>query len=377
MEKNQQAFAKPTFWGVFAFYFLIAFEFFYMASPFAVYFYSAYKPALDFFNGIPALGWFISFFMPHAVRQTSSPIINSHEIFGAVLAVIGFVGFCVGACQVYYHKLAKKGAVTGGVYNFVRHPQYACFMLCSFGLLIMWPRYIVLFMFITMTFAYYYLARTEERECIRKFGSSYVEYMNKTGMFLPFRLKKQSNLRPSNNSKMIRAASILGIYLIVQAAGFGLAYLLNTLSLNSLYAIYTDNSANISISEMKTQKLQQVLDIAMSDAEVRHRLEHHENDKLLNYILPTQWYAAEVPMNGVSNHNGHSSPAEYDKTKYKIIFTKADMRTDKDISGKDIIKNVAKREGLAEVWVDLKEGKVTKILELNESFYKDTPVAVY
>lgn len=115
--------AKRTFWGVAIFYVLIAFEFFYMASPFAVYFYSVYRPALDFFNQSPGLAWLISFFLPHAVTETSSTILNLHNVIGGVLAVFGFLAFCIGACQVYYHKLAKKGVVTGGIYNFIRHPQ--------------------------------------------------------------------------------------------------------------------------------------------------------------------------------------------------------------------------------------------------------------
>ena len=39
---------KKSFWIAFAFYFLIGFEFFYMVSPFAVYFYSVYRPGLFF-----------------------------------------------------------------------------------------------------------------------------------------------------------------------------------------------------------------------------------------------------------------------------------------------------------------------------------------
>ena len=79
-----------------------------MASPFAVYFYSVYKPALNFFNKSPSLGWLISFFMPHAIVETSSVFINIHNIVGAIFAVLGFLGFCIGAFQIYYYKLAKK-----------------------------------------------------------------------------------------------------------------------------------------------------------------------------------------------------------------------------------------------------------------------------
>lgn len=31
--------------------------------------------------------------------------------------MLGFLSFCIGATQVYSHKLARKGAVTGGIYN--------------------------------------------------------------------------------------------------------------------------------------------------------------------------------------------------------------------------------------------------------------------
>jgi protein-S-isoprenylcysteine O-methyltransferase Ste14 len=124
---NQDKVIKSSFWGVFAFYFLIAFEFFYMAGPFAIYFYSIYAPILNFFNRSPSLAWLSRFFLPHAVRETSSLLIKSLEVAGIVLAILGFLAFCIGAYQVYYYKITKKGIVTGGIYNRIRHPQYASF----------------------------------------------------------------------------------------------------------------------------------------------------------------------------------------------------------------------------------------------------------
>ena len=44
---EKQKSARRTFWAVSAFYLLIAFEFFYMATPFALYFYSVYGPGLN------------------------------------------------------------------------------------------------------------------------------------------------------------------------------------------------------------------------------------------------------------------------------------------------------------------------------------------
>jgi len=74
-----------------------------------------------------------------------------------------FSGFCVGAAQVYYNKLARRGAVLGGVYNLVRHPQYTCLAASGLGMLLLWPRYIVLVTFVAMLFAYSFLAAPRTR----------------------------------------------------------------------------------------------------------------------------------------------------------------------------------------------------------------------
>ena len=51
---------KRTFWTIAIFYLLIGFEFFYMASPFAIYFYSVYGPGLNSVNSNPTLAWLSS-----------------------------------------------------------------------------------------------------------------------------------------------------------------------------------------------------------------------------------------------------------------------------------------------------------------------------
>ena len=377
---NQEKTVKRTFWGATAFYFLIAFEFFYMASPFAVYFYSVYRPVLNFFNQSPELAWLVSFFMPH-VTETSLVIINIHNAVGAVLAVLGFLAFCVGACQVYYHKLAGKGAVTGGVYNFIRHPQYASFIICSFGLLLLWPRYIVLIMFVTMLFAYYLLARAEEKECEAKFGQSYIDYKSKTGMFLPFKLPFFEKLTLLAKSRLSKSLSLLILYILTLSAGVSIARGLNSLTLNSLYAFYTNDSAYVSVSKIEQGKLDNVIKIASANEEVKIRLEKtrgNQKTKFLNYVLPGEWYVPEIPMNGINGVVRHNNPQNYDKNMYKVIFNKADIRANQDVRGKDIISNVAKREPLVEVWIDVAERKVVKIQEIPDKImYENIPVAIY
>ena len=54
-------------WG---FYLIIVLEFLYMISPLALYFYSAYGPALNLLHRSPSTAWLTAFFLQHApVRQ--------------------------------------------------------------------------------------------------------------------------------------------------------------------------------------------------------------------------------------------------------------------------------------------------------------------
>ena len=373
---TQQKAIRVSFWGAFAFYFLIAFEFFYMAGPFAAFFYSAYAPALNFFNASPALAWLNSFFLPHSVRETSSVLINSLEIAGAILALTGFLAFCVGACQVYYHKIAKKGIVTGGIYNRIRHPQYTAFIVCSFGLLILWPRYIVAILFVTMLFFYYLLAKVEESECERKFGQDYIDFKKRTTMFLPFKL---TFLRFLPKPKLKKATTIICIYLFSVILTLLTLNGLKRLTIESLYANYTSNSATVSLCKMSPDTISSALSIALSSGKLEDKLSFYDDTtKFINYILPVSWFAAEIPMNGIEYTKGHESPSNFDPNLYKIIITKAIMRNQADASGKEILTSVYLREPIAEVWIDLSTKTVTSVLDMPKNVkYQGIPVAVF
>jgi protein-S-isoprenylcysteine O-methyltransferase Ste14 len=355
---------------------LIAFEFFYMASPFAVYFYSVYRPSLDFLNQIPGAAWLVSFFLPHIVIETSSPLVNAHNVVGAILAAIGFLAFCIGAAQVYYHKLARKGAVTGGVYNIIRHPQYAAFILCSFGLLVLWPRFIVLVMFVTMLFVYYFLAKVEEKECEEKFGQSYLDYKNKTGMFLPIRLPFADELPGPPQSKLGKILTVAALYTITILIAVSLARGLQSVALNSLYGVYTPNSATIAVNATSPDTLAEITAIALKDSQVQARLAEIPDDaKLINYVLPTEWYVGEIPMTG---GGGHNFPAGYDENLYKIIFTQANLPAGRAVEGKAILQNTVVRTPIVEVWVDLAQGSVIDVrIPTVTANYENVPVPVY
>jgi len=79
----------------------------------------------------------------------------------------------------------KDELVTGGIYKYVRHPQYTGIFIALFGQLIHWPTVVTLLLFPVIVGAYYHLARKEEKAMISKFGETYRVYMQSVPMFFP------------------------------------------------------------------------------------------------------------------------------------------------------------------------------------------------
>ena len=75
--------------------------------------------------------------------------------------------------------------VTGGIYRYVRHPQYLGLIVITIGLLIQWPTIITLAMWPVLVVMYYRLAKKEEKEAMEAFGERYEEYKRQTPMFIP------------------------------------------------------------------------------------------------------------------------------------------------------------------------------------------------
>ena len=87
--------------------------------------------------------------------------------------------------QVLYRAQRQHALATTGPYAHVRHPQYVGFVLVMFGFLLQWPTLLTLAMFPVLVFMYTRLARIEERESLREFGSTYEAYMRDVPAFLP------------------------------------------------------------------------------------------------------------------------------------------------------------------------------------------------
>ncbi|MEN8136684.1 MAG: hypothetical protein ABFS18_14305 [Thermodesulfobacteriota bacterium] len=169
--------------GAIAAYILIGIEIIIMISPFALYFYSVYGPILEFFSSSPHLSWTTEFFLPHMIFLDDPLILGISYL--QILMVIGLVLFFSAAIPLYYGRFRKKGVVQISFYAKIRHPQYLFLAISGFGLLLYWPRFIILIMYVTMLFVYYLLARNEEWRMKHEVPDIYETYMKDTPMFLP------------------------------------------------------------------------------------------------------------------------------------------------------------------------------------------------
>lgn len=89
--------------------------------------------------------------------------------------------------RLIYAARKEEKLVTGGIYQYVRHPQYTGIYLAIFGQLIHWPTIPTLVLFPVIIWAYYHLSRREEKVMIETLGDEYRAYMERTPMFFPRR----------------------------------------------------------------------------------------------------------------------------------------------------------------------------------------------
>jgi protein-S-isoprenylcysteine O-methyltransferase Ste14 len=208
-------------------YFIIAFEVLIMISPFAGFFYSVFNPVLLKLAGHASTRWLSAFFLPHMMLP-SDGFLQSVRIMGSILLVLGIGIFLVCAGQIYTAKFRKKGAVLGGLYSFIRHPQYLALGIAGLGLAILWPRILTMVLWLVMALVYYFLAKDEERRMLSAHEETYKEYMKKTGMFLPNALERL--IAPRNIAG--KALFMLGLCALVIGATFLLrAYTISRLTL--------------------------------------------------------------------------------------------------------------------------------------------------
>lgn len=148
----------------------------------------------------PAVDWF-SHDAGHLLEMMLGWRLNPHfgpfHILSFILIGGGFV-LISAAWRVLYEAQRQGRLVTQGPYAYVRHPQYAGFVLVMAGFLVQWPTLLTLAMFPILVTMYVRLSFTEEREARKESGEAYDHYAAQMPAFFP-RLSRLSGTagRPS------------------------------------------------------------------------------------------------------------------------------------------------------------------------------------
>lgn len=144
---------------------------------------------------IAILGYFLSlglwFFIPQIIIQFYVPLPSLVRWLGGGLATVGI------ALTVWiHHTLGKQYAarweiqkdhqlITAGPYSRVRHPMYTTFNIFGISVALITANLLAIFFAIAIAIPFFWIARSEEEILLEQFGDEYLEYMKRTGRFLP------------------------------------------------------------------------------------------------------------------------------------------------------------------------------------------------
>jgi protein-S-isoprenylcysteine O-methyltransferase Ste14 len=135
----------------------------------------------------PGIDWF-SHDAGHLLEMMFGWKANPH---GGPFHILSFVliggGFWLiaAAWRVLYDAQQRRELASKGPHSYVRHPQYAGFILIMLGFLFQWPTLLTLVMFPILVVSYVRLAREEEREVRAEFGEAYNRYAATTPGWVP------------------------------------------------------------------------------------------------------------------------------------------------------------------------------------------------
>ncbi len=259
-------------------YFVICFEILIMISPFAGFFYSAFNPVLLGLAKYPATKWLSSFFFTHMVVPPNAPL-KVVRVMGSILFLLGIAIFLICAIQVYLNKFLKKGAVLKGLYRWIRHPQYVALAIAGAGLAILWPRFIVVVLWLVMVLVYYMLSKDEERRMLGQNQQTYSEYMKRTGMFLPKSLE--------GSIRFATTAGKVALFVATAVCAIGGAFFLRQYTIRHLPLQTEANVVALAVMPEDEPMMHHRLADILQVEEIRSRL--NASESYVAYFLPTNY----------------------------------------------------------------------------------------
>ena len=297
-------------WTALVFYLAIGLEVIVMITPFTAYFYSIYAPVLNRLEASPSTAWVTAFFLPH-ISYTGDVFLTVLAYLAPILLGLGLAIFFVCAYQVYSAKLLKRGVVSSGLYAWIRHPQYLGLGIAGLGLLLYWPRFIILVLYLTMLFVYYLLARNEEWRMEKKFGDSYRNYKERIAMFLPGEPGGKVFAWVTGKSRR-KGWALAGFYFLVLTVGIGLGFGLRAYSKGRITTVSQDGILAVSLSSLPRDEVARLLQLSRESPEVSGLLgKYHDQTQhtLVAYIVP-QDYMMQHLIADLGEHEAHHGRGE-------------------------------------------------------------------
>jgi len=276
-------------WILSALYGLVMIEVIIMISPFAFYWYSVYAPTLQGLHRWRATAWMEAFFLPHSVITTSKFLEFLRWQAGTNCFALGVLAFVVIGIQVYATRLLRGKVAQSWLYSKIRHPFYLSLAVAAFGLLTMWPRIVILILYLGMLFLYYFLARFEEKQMEARFPE-YADYRRRTAMFIPGEPGGKLFLLLFGwipNRRVALAASSAVVTILV--LGGGLALRRFTISHSATALLPEDRTLAISTWPMPEEKIQQIVSESLRDPQVRAALDREQGAVFAAHVLPQNY----------------------------------------------------------------------------------------
>ncbi len=143
--------------------------------------------------GFPLTLYLLSSFLPASPSPAPVPYtVFSFTFLGVGYSLMltslisGIVSIFAGAVIILGWKKIYNNAslVTDGIYKYSRHPQYLGMSTVILAWMFAWPTIPTTVMGAILIVVYYRLARTEEKELEKEFGKAYVDYKEKTPLYL-------------------------------------------------------------------------------------------------------------------------------------------------------------------------------------------------
>jgi len=341
-------------------YFFITLEMLFMVTPFALYYYSAYAPLLSTPSRFQATAWLPAFFLPHLSTEIMPSI-------GGLIFLIGLPGFLVGAWQVYYAKFRGRGVVKSGFYKLVRHPQYFFLAVAGLGLLIVWPRFILLIIYVHMLWFYYLLAYSEEERMQSRYGKVYLELMQKTPMFIPG--------EPGGRLARLLFGWILGrrlrlvvLYCASLAVAISGAFALRQLSLRLIthLTLPGDKLAAVSFLSSDGPQVRELIHSARDDSKVQDRLSRRDGWIMIQATEGKPSVTHVMIDSGMTREQAKTLPLA--EKGIKLVFL---LRMDPHAPSDPFEASARWRPVLI---AELDDGRRSHVIDLNQALFQGNPV---